>query len=206
MPSDLPDFDSVVPLGALATLIADDVRPAPPPLTDDDLEALALPWEQQPGDYTADEPFRVVDEDSANWVARKVNEARARADHAKEWARREVAKAEQEEAWFLGRFGGELAAWARTAVKGKAKSVALPAGTVGMRKQPVRLEVTDEAAALAWARSTAPACLVTIPASERFSKSAAVAMLKTTGTVPDGCVAAGGEDAIYVGEPKAAKP
>jgi phage host-nuclease inhibitor protein Gam len=134
-----------------------------------------------------EESFHVADEKSANWVIRHIADARARAVKAQEWAAREVAQAEREESWFLGRFGAELEAFTRSSLDGgKKKSLALPAGTIGFRKTPEKLVITDEAKCLEWARKNAPASVVVVPASERLSKSDLNLAVKANGVIPDG--------------------
>ena len=128
--------------------------------------------------------FRVHDEASANWVVRHVTEARARAARAKAFAAREVARAEKEEAFFLGRFGAELEVWARGALTGKKKSVPLPAGDLCFRTAPAHLVVTDDAEALAWAKEKLPEAVVVVPAVEKLSKDALNRAFKA-GIVPD---------------------
>lgn len=97
--------------------------------------------------------FEVRDDASAAFIVRKVIEARAHADRVRAWAAAELRRAEREEAWMLRRFGPALEGWLRGELErrgGRRRSVALPAGTLGLRRQPARLEVVDEAAAGAW--------------------------------------------------------
>ena len=106
--------------------------------------------------------FAVTDESSANWVCRKVTEARAYADRVKEWAERELRRAAQEEAWLTRRFGGELEQWVRGELAsrgGKARSVRLPAAQVGFRTIPMSFGKIDTPALLPWCRRHLPEAL-----------------------------------------------
>jgi hypothetical protein len=104
------------------------------------------------------ERFAITDQRSANWVVRKITEARACAQAVQEWADGEISRAVREEQFFLSRFGAQLEAWTRAQLTGlrDRKSLKLPAGTVGLRAQAQRLHVHDEAQVLEWARSACP--------------------------------------------------
>src|SRR4051812_34057237 len=68
--------------------------------TQDDAEAeLAV---------TVPERFAVTDEASANWLVRKVLEARRYAERVEAWAAAEMRRARRDEAFLLGRFGSDL--------------------------------------------------------------------------------------------------
>lgn len=147
------------------------------------------------------ENFSVHDEASANWVLRKVVEARAYREHVRAWAEREIKSADREDEWFMQRFGPELSAWASKRISeqgGKKRSVALPAGIAGFRKEPSRLVLKDEAAAMAWAKRLHPELVVLVPETERLSKADLNALVKSTGEVPDGGVITEERDAFYV--------
>ena len=84
-----------------------------------------------------DEGFCVRDESSANWVIRKIAECRSYAERVTVWAAAEIRRAEKEEEFFLFRFGGQLERWASEEIrklKGRRKSLNLPAGAVGFRR------------------------------------------------------------------------
>lgn len=134
------------------------------------------------------EAFHVKDAESANWVVRHINDARAYAERIKEWAAKETARAEKEASFFENRFGPELAAWAKQelATEKRRKSVNLPAGQVGFRKEPAKLNVADEKLVLAWAKARAPQCVETVPAHEKLRKSELALVFKNTGEVPPG--------------------
>jgi hypothetical protein len=105
------------------------------------------------------ERFSVNDDSSANWVVRKILEARAYARHCQEWCERELARARRDEEFFLFRFGRQLEEYAKEQIereKGRRKSVNLPAGTIGFRKEGPKLVVDDEAVVIAWAKQHLP--------------------------------------------------
>ena len=106
--------------------------------------------------------FHVADATSANWVVRKIREARGYAERVNAWAAAESLRARREEEFLLRRFGSELRDWTAgqvAAVGGRRRSIALPAGVVGFRQCPPAVRVTDETALLDWARRDAPAVL-----------------------------------------------
>ena len=145
-----------------------------------------------------DEAFRVSDCASANWVVRKIIEARQYAEHVQEWAEAELRRARREEEFFMFRFGAQLEAWARSQIavtQPHRSSVALPAGTIGFRVQPLRLEILDEPKLLEWCKRNAPSAVVT---SERILKTAIMTHFSATGECPDGAAVAGGAAAFYI--------
>lgn len=101
------------------------------------------------------EGFVVRDEASANWVVKKVSQARQYAAHVQAWAAAEIRRAQREEQFLLLRFGHQLESWLRRRLEdagGRTRSVNLPAGLLGFRAQPARLEVVDEPALVNWCR------------------------------------------------------
>ncbi|HEY8668170.1 MAG TPA: host-nuclease inhibitor Gam family protein [Tepidisphaeraceae bacterium] len=142
------------------------------------------------------ETFAVNDAASANWLVRKIVEARAYAKHVKAWADAEVRRAEQEEAFFLQRYGHQLEAWARQQIaNARRRSVKLPAGTVGFRTDPPKLEVIDEAKLLSWCRQELPAAL---RVETHVLKSLVRDHVAQTGECPVGAEVGGGGQRFYV--------
>lgn len=128
--------------------------------------------------------FEVHDETSANWVVRKILEARAYRQRIRTWAEVEVRRAERQEQFFLGRFGRQLDRWLRSQLEtrqSRQRSINLPAGRVGLRKQKPKLIVDDPEAVLEWAKQVAPN-LVTV--QESVSKSDLNSHLEQTGEFP----------------------
>lgn len=142
--------------------------------------------------------FTVTDEESANWVVRKITEARAYQEKVREWAKKEQDRAAADAEWFLGRFGAQLAEFTEKHLSGKKKSLSLPAGVVGFRKAPAQVQVVDEPALLEWAKAEAPEIVVVVPATERVSKSEINLWVKSTGEVPPGAIVVPEEERFYV--------
>ena len=104
--------------------------------------------------------FEVTHDNSANWVVRKIVEAEHYARRVKEWAEREIKCSQVEATFFRQRFGLQLEAWARQQLAhARRKCVKLPAGTVGFRTEPAKLNVTDEQKLVAWCRRSLPDAL-----------------------------------------------
>lgn len=117
---------------------------------------------------TIPDAFSIHDESSASWLVRKVVELRHYAHRVREWADRELRNASRDEEWLLRRFGPELEAWLRAELDrrgGRRRSVALAAGTVGLRLQPPRVNVVDETLVGTW-------CLRNLPEAIRVTVDA----------------------------------
>ena len=145
-----------------------------------------------------DERFHVRDEGSANWVVRKIAECRSYRDHVARWAQAETLRAERQEIFLMRRFAGELEAWAREQIgkqHGRAKSLSLPAGVLGFRREPTKLIVVDERALVGWCRTHLPAAIKT---TELLLKSEVQAHIKATGECPAGAEIGGGGERFYV--------
>ncbi len=142
------------------------------------------------------ETFAVDDAASANWLVRKIVETRAYAKHVKEWADGELRRAEREELFFLHRYGRQLEDWARAEIaKSRRKSIKLPAGMVGFRTEPPKLDVTDEAKLVAWCRTALPTAL---RIETHILKQHVKDHVVITGECPDGTVISGGGQRFYV--------
>jgi hypothetical protein len=154
-----------------------------------------------PSDAEQDRPhvpdaFSVSDAASANWLVRKIVEARAYALRVAAWADREGRRAKRDEQWLLGHYGAELEAWVRRQVqKGRRKSIGLPAGTVGFRAEPQRLSVADEQALMAWCRANLPAAL---RVETHVLKGAVKDHVAATGDLPIGAEITGGGERFYI--------
>ena len=109
------------------------------------------------------ERFAVNDASSANWVIRKIAEARAYSAHVQCWAAAEMRRAENEERYLMQRFGAQLESWARQHLQdtgSRRRSIPLPSGTIGFRSSASRLEIADQTALLNWCRSNLIAAVV----------------------------------------------
>ncbi len=140
--------------------------------------------------------FTVDDSASANWLVRKIVEARAYAKRVKLWADVEVKRAQNEEQFFIQRYGRQLEAWARNELTAaRRKCVKLPAGTVGYRTEPPKLDVMDEEKLIAWCRKTLPDAL---RVETHVLKSLVKEHVKETGECPDGVDIGGGQQRFYI--------
>jgi Bacteriophage Mu Gam like protein len=140
--------------------------------------------------------FEVRDHSSANWLVRKIVEARLYRRRVQEWAIGETRRAEREEQFFLQRYGPQLEAWAREQITNSSrKSLKLPAGTVGFRTEPGRLEIKDESRLISWCRRVLPNALRT---NICILKSLVSDHLQQTGECPDGADVSGGGERFFV--------
>ena len=153
---------------------------------DEELEA------QVPERFTAD------NEQSINWIVRRIVEARAYADRVEAFAAAENRRARREEAFFVGRFGLQIERWLLSELErrgGKAKSINLPAGRVGLRSVGPKLEVLDPDAVLAWAREHCPEA---IKQTESLRKTPLNEHFEATGELPEGVQIQPQRDDFYI--------
>lgn len=142
------------------------------------------------------ETFVVDDAASANWVVRKIIEARNYAEHVKAWADAEVRRAQREEEFFLFHYGRQLEIWARSQIAhSRRKCVKLPGGTVGFRTAPPKLDIADEDKLIAWCRQSLPHAL---QIQTRITKSLIKDHIQQTGECPDGLNISGGGERFYI--------
>jgi phage host-nuclease inhibitor protein Gam len=145
-----------------------------------------------------DERFHVACDNSANWLVRRIVSAREYKRRIELWAAAEIRRAEREEAFFLARWGAELERYVRSRIeeqRGRRKSLPLPAGTVGFRTAPRRLDVRDEQRLLAWCRRVIPSAIKT---TEHVLKSSVIEHIERTGELPEGSELAGGDERFYI--------
>jgi hypothetical protein len=145
-----------------------------------------------------DEGFNVRDAATANWVVRKIVEARTYAARTKAWADAEQRRAQREEDFLLRRFGADLEQWARQQIAqqhDRRQSVSLPAGCVGFRAEPTKLVVADERQLLSWCRQNLPSAIRTF---ESVPKTPLMEHLKATGECPTGTELMGGGHKFYI--------
>lgn len=138
--------------------------------------------------------FCPTDASGVDWVLGKIADRRARAARIRENAER-MARAEEREAEALEwKFGGAIQTWLRGEIEGgKRRSVRLFHGVVGYRTKPAGVSVTDQAAALSWARQNAPAAVV-----EALDKKALAETLLTTGEALPFAALQPAEDVFYI--------
>lgn len=145
--------------------------------------------------------FAIVDEQSANWLIRKIAAARQYAVQVAEWAEQEKRRAAREEQCLMYLFGRQIELWAKSEIdqkKGKRKSLALPAGVVGFRSVGPFLQIDDEKLVLEWARSSCPAA-VTKVTLEKLSRTVLKDHFESTGELPvDGAHLEQGSERFYI--------
>lgn len=140
------------------------------------------------------EAFAIADEGSANWLARRIVEARRYAEHVRNWAAVEIRRAENDERFLLQRYGMQLERWVREELVrrgGRRRSLRLPAGDVGFRLERSRLVVTNESKLISWCREHLPSAIVTV---ENVLKSKIHDHFASTGELAEGAdIQSGGE-------------
>ena len=167
--------------------------------------------------------FAVSDETTANWVVRKVVEARAYAERVEAWAAAEVRRTRHEEQWFLTRYGGQLEHWVRQELSdrgSRARSVKLPAGQLGFRSVPASFRTVEIAVLAGWCRQHLPEALrVRLVAQGRSAATLRTLLadrdlelevedgviaaevknhVETTGELPPGMVAVAAEERFFI--------
>ena len=138
--------------------------------------------------------FVPTDENGVNWVLGKIADARARAARIRENAEL-MARAEERKAEALEwKYGANLQTWLRAEIAGgKRKSVRLLHGVLGYRAKPAGVHVTDDAAALAWAREFLPGA-VTV----RLDKKVLADALLTNGESVDFATLNHAEEVFFI--------
>ena len=129
--------------------------------------------------------FEVRDEESANWLVRRVMESRRYATQVKEWAEREVRRAAREEQTLLYLFGRQIETWTKvevTKLNGRRKSLNLPAGCVGFRALPSKIVIDNDAEAIKWAKEHCPQAVVVV---EKLAKIILDQYVHETGHAPE---------------------
>lgn len=165
--------------------------PAPPPPT----TVLGTDTDAAP---TVPDQFTVHNDKTANWIVRRIVEARAYAQRAKQWAEDEQNRARREEQFFLYRFGPQMQRWLEQELAqrgGHAKSISLPAGRLGLRHCGPKIEVLDQATVLDWARTNCPEA---IKLKETVLKTPLTDHLQATGELPDGVILHNEMDVFYI--------
>lgn len=129
--------------------------------------------------------FAIDCEEHANWLVKKVVAARTYAARVKQWAEREQRRAAREEQTLMFLFGRQLETWTRSEIsklRGRRKSINLPAGMVGIRVVGPSLKVDDEDRVIAWAMTYCPAVVITLP---KLSRIALKDHFEATGELPE---------------------
>lgn len=121
-------------------------------------------------------------------ILRNAQVATRRIDMIQAWLRDANARAEREAQWLRGM----IEAFAKDYDFGKKKSRGLPSGTIGYRGRPATLEVTDPAAAVAFALANGLETKTTV------AKTPLLAHFKATGEIPDGCEYVEGAETFFI--------
>ncbi|MBV9851039.1 MAG: host-nuclease inhibitor Gam family protein [Armatimonadetes bacterium] len=130
----------------------------------------------------------------ADWVLGKIADARARAARIREHAERMAAECEREAEHWQWKYGPALQDFARRELaNGRKKSLTLYNGVIGFRTRPAGVAVTDDAAALSWARENAPAAVV-----ERLDRRALGEALTQSGEVVPFAQFTPSEEVFYI--------
>ena len=162
-------------------------------MTVQDVEMLDA---SESGNIAVPERFAVTDEESANWVCRKITEARLYADRVREWAEREVRRAVNEEAWLTQRYGPQLELWVSHELSSRgsrARSLKLPGGQLGFRTTPSSVQTVEANATSAWCQEHLPeAFRIRVNARGRAASTLRrlIADYNLDATVEDGVISA----------------
>lgn len=165
--------------------------------------------------------IHTLDERTANRVVRRVNELRRYIEHVEQWAASEIRRTQRQEERLMQWFRPGLQAWARERLgNGRRRSIALPGGSLGFRRQPVRPVVVNEVEAMAWCRAHLPAALRVqvaaegddalqlrqllegvecgVEVSEQVRIQVLAAHVKSSGQHPPGVSMGGGDERFFV--------
>ena len=130
------------------------------------------------------EGFQIDSPEKVSWLLRRINNARRYRERVKNWAAAETRRADREEEQLLFLFGNALRLWVTCELgrlKGRRKSLDLPGGCVGYRRESEKVVIEDEAAVIEWATSACPQAVVMVP---RLSWTVLKAHIATTGECP----------------------
>lgn len=109
-----------------------------------------------PAEPTDREEFHITDESSACWLLRQLANIQAEQQRIKAQAEAMIARLQTDHDRLTHLFGNELEAWARTELLrrgGRRKSLHTLQGSLGFRTVPASVRITDERAALDYARA-----------------------------------------------------
>jgi hypothetical protein len=132
-----------------------------------------------------EQPFLIDSAERANWLVRRIVDARAYGERVRAWAVKEQRRAEREERQLLYLFEAQLERWARqqlAALKSRRKSIHLPAGVIGFRRVRAKLVIEDVEKVLSWARQNYREAVVL---KEQLNRAAIKSLMDSTGEIPD---------------------
>ena len=162
-------------------------------ITDAGLDALNNA-ETVPDEPEETDPFTPDTADKVDWVLSKIADRRTAAARIRENAEL-MARAEERKAEMLEwRYGAAMQTWLRAELEGgRKKSVRLYNGVLGYRQKPAGVSVTNEAAALAWAREHLPEAVAV-----RLDKKVLAEALLTSGEAVDFAMPSHVEEVFYI--------
>ncbi len=148
--------------------------------------------------------FTIDSLQKANWAISKISRAEASiaqrqiaAEAYKAKVDAWLAQANKDDIATVDAITGMLKPWAEVEIAkaGKTKHVKLLGGEIGYRQSPSHLEVTDEAAAIAWAEAHCPEA---VKVEKRLVKTPLKDAIQKRGEMPDGAELVAGEVHWYV--------
>ena len=119
--------------------------------------------------------------------------ATAEVGRVQAWLTRQRAQHDRRADWLRAAIASYAAPARALLCAGRAKSASFPAGRVGWRARPERLEVRDEEAFSSWC-----AARDLVRTRVEPDRRAATEQYRKTGEVPDGCDVVGGDEAFFV--------
>lgn len=138
--------------------------------------------------------FIPADAAGVDWVLKKCAAARAEAKLIRENAELMARECERRAEHLEWKYGANLQTWLRGELAdGKRKSVRLLHGVIGLRTKPAGVNVTNPAAALAWAKQHLPAAV-----AERLDKAVLAESLLTNGESTDFAQLTAAEEVFYI--------
>ena len=154
-----------------------------------------------PMDSVLSDTFEVRDESSANWVVRRSWKPAHTPSTSRNGRRWNFGGRRREEQFFLQHYGHQLEDWARARISKdrRRKSIKLPAGTVGFRIEPTKVELKDDEKVIAWCRRSLPHALAV---RTLIIRAVLTEHVRQTGECPDGADITGGKQRFYIGREK----
>lgn len=160
-------------------------------LTAQEIEALVA---DAPAPNNGGGEFVPADAAGVDWVLKKCAAARAEATLIRTNADLMARECERRAEHLEWKYGANLQAWLRGELAdGKKKSVRLLHGVVGLRTKPAGVNVTNPAAALAWAKEHLPAAV-----AERLDKAVLAESLLATGESVEWAQLNSAEEVFYI--------
>ena len=148
-----------------------------------------------PGEVSGEAgPFTPDTKPKADWVLEKIADLRARAARIREHGEAMAREHDREAEHLEWKYGAALQDLARRELEGaRKKSLTLYHGVIGFRTKPAGVAITDDVAALSWARENCPAVVV-----ERLDKKALGDALKGAGEVVPFAQFTPAEEVFYI--------